>query len=341
LNSQRETILACDWESTGEKVILTHKSQAMQKTIITLIFGVLCSSQIFSQTTAEAIVFSENGDLFTAYLNGRQINEEPFDRVEIPNLSADYYKLKLDFEKPTMNDFSGGMMVEMGVSTTYMAKQNRKGKIVIRPVSTAPIAQQMEETPAKPQRPARPVEPVAPSQPTAPSQEVRTTTTTTTRGGKDGIKMDVDVDGTKVSVDMRVPDMEMEVEESTTVTTTTTRTTTSEEEVVYEEEEVVIDEGGCGMPMSSSDFASAKSSIEAKSFSDSQLTLAKQIAKSNCLKAEQVKAIVEIFDFEDTKLDFAMFAYDYTVDQNNYYKVNDAFDFESSIEELDEFLMSK
>ncbi|MFZ6052842.1 DUF4476 domain-containing protein [Halocola ammonii] len=315
----------------------------MQKIVTTLIIAFLCNLTLFAQNSAEAIVFSENGELFTAYLNGRQINEKPANRVKMPNLTADYYKLKLDFEDPGMNDYNSGMIVELGNSITYIAKQNKKGKIVIRPVSNAPLAQESPEQPSEPQRPARPVEPAAPSKPAEPSQEVTTTTTTTTtRGGQDGVKMDMDVAGTKVSVDMRVPDMEMEVEESTTVTTTTTTRTSREEELPVKEEEVVIvEEGGCSMPMSSADFASAKKSIESKSFSDSQFTLAKQITKSNCLKADQVKAIMEIFDFEDTRLEYAKFAYDYTVDQNNYYKVNDAFTFESSIEELDEFIMSK
>ena len=40
------------------------------------------------------------------------------------------------------------------------------------------------------------------------------------------------------------------------------------------------------------------------------------------------------FDFEDTKLQFAKYAYGHTYDINNFYMVNDAFEFESSIEEL-------
>jgi hypothetical protein len=45
-----------------------------------------------------------------------------------------------------------------------------------------------------------------------------------------------------------------------------------------------------------------------------------------------------LFDFENTKLDFAKFAYDRTYDRANYYKVNDAFEFESSIEDLNRYI---
>jgi hypothetical protein len=43
-------------------------------------------------------------------------------------------------------------------------------------------------------------------------------------------------------------------------------------------------------------------------------------------------------DFEDTKLQYAKFAYNKTYDIGNYYKLNDAFDFSSSIDELNAYI---
>jgi hypothetical protein len=43
---------------------------------------------------------------------------------------------------------------------------------------------------------------------------------------------------------------------------------------------------------------------------------------------------MKLFDFEATKLTYAKFAYNHTYDIGNYYKVNDAFDFESSVDDL-------
>jgi len=48
---------------------------------------------------------------------------------------------------------------------------------------------------------------------------------------------------------------------------------------------------------------------------------------------------MELFTYEETKLDFAMFACDQTYDQDNYYIVNDAFDI--TTEELNQFLQNK
>jgi len=95
---------------------------------------------------------------------------------------------------------------------------------------------------------------------------------------------------------------------------------------------------GCQQVMEPSDFRQAKQSIESKSFSSSKMTLAKQIARSNCLLTSQVRDIMDLFDYETDRLNFAKFAYDFTYDQGNYFKVNDAFDFESSIRSLEEFL---
>jgi hypothetical protein len=49
---------------------------------------------------------------------------------------------------------------------------------------------------------------------------------------------------------------------------------------------------------------------------------------------------MSIFDFEATRLDFAKYAYGRTFDIGNYYKVNDVFDFETSISDLNAYINS-
>ena len=98
---------------------------------------------------------------------------------------------------------------------------------------------------------------------------------------------------------------------------------------------------GCDYPIATQDFDEAKKSISSKSFEDSKLSIAKQIASSNCLLTTQVKDIMALFSFEDSKLQFAKYAYQYTFDVGNYYKVNDAFTFEMSINELNEYIATQ
>ena len=96
----------------------------------------------------------------------------------------------------------------------------------------------------------------------------------------------------------------------------------------------------CDFPMDDNSFALALASIKKKSFDSDKLIIAKQITNSNCLLSSQVKKIVKLFSFENNKLKFAKYAYKHTFDPNNYYKINDAFDFSSSIKKLNSYISS-
>lgn len=130
-------------------------------------------------------------------------------------------------------------------------------------------------------------------------------------------------------------DMNVNISESYSETHTTTTTSGGADHYVMPGYSGAI---GCPWPMDESEFSNAQSSVSSKDFEESKLTVAKQITGSNCLTADQVKRIMGEFDFEDSKLEYAKFAYNKTYDIGNYYKLNDAFDFESSIDELNEYI---
>ena len=97
---------------------------------------------------------------------------------------------------------------------------------------------------------------------------------------------------------------------------------------------------GCPYPLSPVEFSKVKESVKTKSFEDSKLTIAKQVLNSNCLLTSQVKELMMLFSYEDTRLDFAKEAYGHTFDIGNYYQLNDALQFESSIDDLNKFIGS-
>lgn len=101
-------------------------------------------------------------------------------------------------------------------------------------------------------------------------------------------------------------------------------------------------EGGvyCNLPMSDADFDVALQTVKNQTFDEEKLTTAKQIVASNCLLASQIKQISILFDFESSKLEFAKFAYTHTFDPNNYFIINDIFDFSSSIQKLNDYINS-
>jgi len=109
--------------------------------------------------------------------------------------------------------------------------------------------------------------------------------------------------------------------------------------------------GWCGTPtppvppapmcMSHMEFIQLKSSIENKSFESSKLQIAKQALGYNNFSSVQIADLMRSFDFETTKLDFAKCAYPKVIDKQNFYLVNNAFTFESSIQDLNQFVAGK
>ncbi|MEM7549417.1 MAG: DUF4476 domain-containing protein [Bacteroidota bacterium] len=95
---------------------------------------------------------------------------------------------------------------------------------------------------------------------------------------------------------------------------------------------------GCANAMANGDFERAKESINNKSFADEKLTVFKQIIRGNCMSVDQLVGFMDLFTFEEGKLEVAKLSYAKTVDQGNYYRVNDALTFTESVEELEAFL---
>jgi hypothetical protein len=103
---------------------------------------------------------------------------------------------------------------------------------------------------------------------------------------------------------------------------------------------------GHGVPppvtcMPAGDFNRAYSVIQGESFENTKLNTAKQVTSVNYLCVSQIIQICKLFSFEQTKLDYAKFAYPYCVDQNNYYLLNEVFTYAASKDELRKFIGGK
>jgi len=96
---------------------------------------------------------------------------------------------------------------------------------------------------------------------------------------------------------------------------------------------------GCVKPVSQEQFEPYKGAIKGESFSSNQMEVAKQVAL--CLNTTQIRSIMDLFSFEDLKLDYAKWAFSNCTDKANYYLLNSAFSFSSSKSELSQFVKSK
>ncbi|MEN9943350.1 MAG: hypothetical protein RLZZ91_1351 [Bacteroidota bacterium] len=177
-------------------------------------------------------------------------------------------------------------------------------------------------------------------------------TNSTTTGGNVG--MNINVDGMNMGINMNVPNIDVQTSGTTTTTTRTTTSSSSSNSTVpahttrpsepsptQPSNATISGNGNCTRSMDSASFGKAKQTIESKGFDDTKLSTAKQVAKANCLTTEQILVIMKIFGFEESRLEFAKYAYDYCFDQNNYYTVSEGFSFDSSTDELNEYIETK
>jgi hypothetical protein len=310
-----------------------------------------------SAQSSNVVLFTENGERFTAILNGIRQNDKPETNVKITGLSAEFYKLKVIFESTALGEKNFNLAIELGKENTYVIKKNNKGEFVLRFMGSVPLAEAPRNTPAQ-STVVYHANPVAqPVEGTMSSQTV--TTTTTTQGASTGdpeavsLNMGMNVDGVGGNISINVSGMDGTTQQSGTTTVTHTQTTTTTTNVSGMNTPpppppapVVYLPGyngpvGCPIPMSPQDFDDLKQTVSSKSFEETKFTISKQVLQDRCMLVSQVKQMMLIFTFEQTRLDFAKFAYDRTYDIGNYFKVNDAFTFESSIEDLNDYIETR
>ncbi|GAB4285365.1 MAG: hypothetical protein Kow0068_10740 [Marinilabiliales bacterium] len=311
--------------------------------ILTLSFtGIIGFSQL-----SNLIVFTEQGEKFYLVLNGIQQNAEPETNVKVTDLNAEQYKLKIIFEDKSIPDLDKNIYFHTrGNEYTFCVKQNKKGEYVLRYMGDVPVIQ----APPPPAGQTTIVYTTTPPPTSGVNVNVSGTTTTinstTTTGNPDGVSMGVNINDPDLGVNVNMnigtgnatnTNVTYTETYTTTTTTTTTGNATSQPAPVYLPG--YTGPVGCPVPMDPAVFNTAKTSIMTKTFEDDKLTVAKQIVSSNCLLSSQVKELTMLFDFEETKLDFAKFAYHYTYDLGNYFMVNDAFEYSSSIDELNNYIL--
>jgi hypothetical protein len=325
----------------------------MQKLILLstlFIFAVLPSmSQV-----ASATVFSENGEKFWVVLNGIKQNANAQTNVKVTGLTEPAYKFKIIFEDETIPSLDENVMTQdvdgKPNDVTYVIKKNNKGKYIMRVNSFQPAKGSTEPAPNQVSVPARTQEPAKENTGGTTTTITQQTTTTGTTGTGDGGNMKVNMSdgmGGNVNFNMSVSGIDGGTTgtNTNTTTTTTTKTTSSSSSTNSSYSEPAPGNNNnstkCIRAMSSGDFANAKKSVEGQSFEENKLQVAKQVLKGNCVSSAQVKDMLSLFSFEKTKVDYAKFAYDRTTDPNNYYTINDAFSFSSSVTELNEYIDSK
>jgi hypothetical protein len=90
--------------------------------------------------------------------------------------------------------------------------------------------------------------------------------------------------------------------------------------------------------MNDNEFGRTLFSIGNERFENNKVNMAMQVINANYFTSSQVKQMLQLFSFENNKLDLAKKAYGKTIDQRNYYLVNEVFSFNSSKDELARYI---
>ena len=331
----------------------------MKKTLL-LFTTLFAFANVFAQMNA--VIYSEAGEKFTLYLNGESMNSSPLSNVKLQGLTSEFYQARVDFQDAALADFSNNnFALHPGMEVTYQIKKNKKGEYVLRYVTENAISATSKTNTNTENDAVKDFAVVddAPNSAAPAGGNSKTTITTTTTGSNStqnntgNIGMNINVDGMNMGINMSVPNVDVQTNGTTTTTTTSTSSTTTNSAVPAHTTRpsepannqptnaTISGNGNCTRSMDAASFGKAKQSISSKGFDDTRLSTAKQVAKANCLTTDQIQEIMAIFGFEESRLDFAKFAYDYCFDQNNYFNVSQGFSFDSSTEELNEYIETK
>jgi len=85
------------------------------------------------------------------------------------------------------------------------------------------------------------------------------------------------------------------------------------------------------------------STIKNEAFNSNKVSTAKHIIQTKkCLTSLQIKGVVDLFDYENSKLEIAMMAYEYVVNKGDYYMtVSESLGFESSKKRLLDYIKNQ
>jgi len=351
----------------------------MKKIFICALFLIFAMSA-FAQIKGSLTIYAKEGEKIWVIKNGVKQNAEAQTSVTVKDIADKYFKIKVivDDEKMSAVDKQIQMVDVDGkmCNITYELKMKKSG-YSLSMISWDPIDSQTTSTSTSSTTTTEPETQTTTTNVTNTDFQQNTNmgaggvTQTTTTGqtqtnvnmGQNGANMTIkDPEmGVDINLNMNVPNGQGNVTSTTTTTTTTSSSSTVNGKPVNNEGPMKHKpqpkpepkpqpkpepdrnhhSDGCYAAMPAGEFAEAKDQVQKASFADDKIRIAKQITEANCLSVAQIKEIAKLFSFEDNKLDFLKFAYDFTFEKKKYYMVNDVLNFSSSKEDLDNYIKSK
>ncbi len=318
----------------------------MKKIQLAIACMLLISLSAWSQSKLNLVIFSEDGDQFTLFVNGIKQNNNPESNVKVTELTSANVNMRIEFSDKALLQLKQSMAMELGFEHTYKIKRDKNNQAKLRYFGQTPIGQPSGAGAVK--SGYNTADNSSTSNNSTPTNNNTITETTTSTQTGNGGNTSVNINMGAAGISMNVTGMDPNA--GTMKTTTSTTVTSSSSSTNYDSMNSGSDsrnsapaasgstKSACSVAMSNSNFAKMKESVESKPFSDTKMSTAKVATKNACLSVEQVKEICKLFSMDDEKLAYAKYAYDYCVDKTNYYQISEVFSFSGTTDEFNQFL---
>jgi hypothetical protein len=290
-----------------------------------------------SMNVGHLTIFSENGDKFYLILNGEKQNDEPQTNLRLEDLNQPYYTARIIFANKTLSDIvKNNLQITdvdgVFIDVTYKIKRDKNIKTKMKMNFFSMIDVRPDFIPPSS------VYVVHYGEPRPQSVGYNQTTTTTTTAQGVNVGANVNIGGVNMNVSIQDPIGGTSVTETTTTHSSSGFNNNNQN---YNNDEPRP--RGCvnRAPMNNRDFSSAFETVKKLGFDETRLKTAKQIVSNNCMNTNQISQICGIFGFEESKLDFAKFAYEFCVEPKNYFKINNVFGFSSSVDDLNDYIQNR
>jgi len=291
--------------------------------------------------TGSLNVFSEQGDVFFLFLDGKKQNEKAVSSIRVEGLTALAYEVKLEFEKPGIvpiqkknvyiSDGEDVLMdayyrISRSSSTVKWrfyamnpsgTSANNDNVLVIKPT---------EKLISVPDPIQNPKADLVKDIPALPSKEEQVKIITATPESAVENPVSKSISPVKKEPKTTIPEKKL---------STANKNLAAKPFSIREPENWVCRNE---WPMWKVDYANAKKDIEEAKTDQIKLEKAKALVNKNCLSSDQVAEIGALFLMENAKLDFAKFAFNHTIDIRNYQKVNGIFNTPNSKKALNNFI---
>ncbi|MFD2513912.1 DUF4476 domain-containing protein [Pontibacter locisalis] len=95
--------------------------------------------------------------------------------------------------------------------------------------------------------------------------------------------------------------------------------------------------GNCRYLMTAQEVDRLIQTMRSRDFESTKLSIARDAVRNGSILAEDLKRVLQQFDYETTRVEFAKYAYDYLCDKEHFYYIYDLFRFDSSVQELERY----